>query len=62
MSLLEPAIDGIAGALFAAMLATLPNFDAARRGWFPRFGWFFVRYALPLSSTLVVALWFVLRR
>gem|GEM_PF-6413834 len=63
MTFLQLALDGIVGALFAsAVLAALPNFTPDRRGWLPRFGWFFLRYTLPLSSTLVLASWFFLRR
>jgi hypothetical protein len=63
MTFAQLLLDGFFGALFAAAcLASLPNFQPMRQGWLPRFGWFLIRYALPLTSMLAVTSWFVLKR
>ena len=54
--------DLLAAVFAAALLASLPNFEPARRGWLPRFAWFVVRYSLPLAAMLVVTSWFVVGR
>jgi hypothetical protein len=50
-------------AVFAAgALASLPTFQAERRGWVSRFTWILVRYGLPFAAMTVITSWFVLRR
>ena len=61
MTFTQLFLDGLFGAIFAAaVLASLPTFQPARRGWVPRFTWILVRYSLPFAAMLVVTSWFLL--
>ena len=63
MTLPQLLLSGLFGATFAAaLLASLPAFQPARRGLLPRFSYFLVRYAAPLAAMLVFTFWFLLRR
>lgn len=60
MNLLQLTLAGLLSALLAAaLLASLPAFQATRHGWLSRFSWFLVRYGLPFATLLVVATWFL---
>jgi hypothetical protein len=44
-------LAGLLGSLIAASgLASVPAFEPARQGWPQRFGWFLLRYILPLAG------------
>ena len=52
----------LAALVAAALLASAPGFEPARRGWLPRFGWFLLRYVLPPVVLVAVVSWCLLRR
>ena len=63
MTAAQLLLAGLLASLIAAScLASVPTFEPARRGWPQRFGWFLLRYILPLAGMIAVVSWFLLRR
>ena len=61
MTATQILLAGLLGSLIAAScLASVPTFEPTRRGWLQRFGWFLLRYVLPLAGMIAVISWFLL--